>query len=650
MAARPHTPHTPHAAHTRTASDSSFGEFATAPTPTPVGATFPPMPEPAPLLSSAPPGAAGREDPGVSGFSDFVAAPTRASPAPRPAAGEEEDPGWGSFEMAMPVPPAPPSPPIRDLRPVEARLRLHERNGAADPDPTDPSTMAYSSSGLRGEQLASNTNAQTSILPIPPAHVPLHQAEQPAANSLSPKGSGGLWRTFTSLNLRQIGGQARGAAGEALSHFPRPHLPSGLFNVAADDPEFQAYQQTLPSSGLSSASPSPSPSPVPFRTPIATSSSSRPKATPIISGAPGFSVAQDRFENQNWNRAGWSMPLDASPSAVGSTVPTSATSPNDASHVQSQSSQPSKSSVKQTPKNPLERVRVLTGATAHAAAESRFARRRAQAVTLRGRYSDTREVVRPRLAAQLQGVLPARLQLGRGWRLVYSTDQHGISLQTLYDRVGRSMVQSSTMRSAAREGWLRGASSATASAVTGEEAGSSALSTSATLGEAANAATQATDKMARSGLAMHDAGLILAVQDSDGNVFGAFLNEPIRPHPHYFGSGQSFLWKTVKVPGLRNDHDGILEAGRMLKVFPWSGSNMYACLAQSSSLAFGGGPDGRYGLWLDEQLENGVTDMSVTFGNDPLADTAAFPASNGKERKEQKFECIALEVWAVGVD
>lgn len=609
--------------HAHTVSDSSFGEFADAPTS--AAAAFSPIAEP-PLAE-----AEGLGDGDESGFSDFVTAPVTSQPADRSSGSD-----WGVFQAALPRPPAPPSPPMRDLRPVEARLRLQERNNCTvgPHSETDPL-----SAPLVGDRLAANAQAQASILPIPSVPDPgptdnqahVGQRYQPSSES---GWSGSLWRTIGNINLRQIGGQARGAAGEAWNHLPRPHLPAGLFDLTADDPEFQAYQQTLPDKG-----PSPTPSPRPFRQQVPPSNAS--KAAPIISGAPGFNVAEDRFENQNWNRGGWTLPS----TTASETLSTASSMPSTvSSDAQATATVTSRSSTVSTAVDPLERVRVLAGPSAQATADSRFAHRRAQAVTLRGRYADTREVVRQGLAGQLQAVLPARLQLGRGWRLVYSTDQHGISLQTLYDRVGRSMTQSSASRMAAREGWLRGASSATATAMSAD--GGSTLSSSGALGEATQASASATDRMPRSGLAMHDAGLVLAVQDTDGNVFGSFINEPIKPQPHYFGSGQSFLWKTVKVPD-RTSGEGVFEAGRMLKIFPWSGRNLYACLAQGSSLAFGGGPDGRYGLWLDDELENGVSDVSVTFDNDPLADTTAFPHG---DRREQKFECLALEVWAVGVD
>jgi hypothetical protein len=46
--------------------------------------------------------------------------------------------------------------------------------------------------------------------------------------------------------------------------------------------------------------------------------------------------------------------------------------------------------------------------------------------------------------------------------------------------------------------------------------------------------------------------------------------------------------------------------------------------------------DGHYGLWLDDSLENGVSDTCPTFGNEPLSD-------DGK-----KFEVMGAELWYIG--
>lgn len=46
--------------------------------------------------------------------------------------------------------------------------------------------------------------------------------------------------------------------------------------------------------------------------------------------------------------------------------------------------------------------------------------------------------------------------------------------------------------------------------------------------------------------------------------------------------------------------------------------------------------DGHYGLWLDDNLEKGISSTCLTFGNEPLSD-------EGK-----KFEVMGVELWYIG--
>ena len=73
------------------------------------------------------------------------------------------------------------------------------------------------------------------------------------------------------------------------------------------------------------------------------------------------------------------------------------------------------------------------------------------------------------------------------------------------------------------------------------------------------------------------------------------------------------------------------------KAFPYSGINDYLIFCESSYLSVGGG-DGKYGLWLDEVLERGVSASCLTFGNEGLSEEG------------EKFEVQGVEVWCVGWD
>lgn len=269
-------------------------------------------------------------------------------------------------------------------------------------------------------------------------------------------------------------------------------------------------------------------------------------------------------------------------------------------------------------------------------------------VALKGRRPDTDVVMDEWRAARIQALLPRRLRLGNSWSLVYSLDQHGASLATLYDRVARAMDPRYRAKTHT-EAWLRGSSDAAANA---------ALGTSIHVG---------------GGVSMEHAGLVLAIQDNEDNIFGAFINEPLRVAPHYYGNGECFLWKTVRrqlpvppVPsdgGARPSDD--LHPDLAVEVFRWTGLNDYNVLSESDYLSVGGG-DGRYGLWIDAALTRGLSGRCPAFNNEVLcnahessaphaADNANVPTADllGTDQptpKAEKFFVIGVEVWAVGLE
>jgi hypothetical protein len=247
------------------------------------------------------------------------------------------------------------------------------------------------------------------------------------------------------------------------------------------------------------------------------------------------------------------------------------------------------------------------------------------------------------LAEEIRLLFPPRLQLVTSWRLAYSMEVNGSSLTSLY---------------------------------------------------------QACENIS---LHTQRAGYVLLVRDSsvsgtNGSVFGAFLTDAPKPTPHYYGTGECFLWRASILPSLRNlqvssngSHISPSEKELMLaglppppsadttnversttvrserrtskpmsptrdflappseptpsgastpdrirfKAFPYSGINDFMIFCEPHYLSIGGG-DGHYGLWLDDPLDNGISETCPTFGNEPLSD-------EGK-----KFDVLGVEVWYAG--
>ena len=163
--------------------------------------------------------------------------------------------------------------------------------------------------------------------------------------------------------------------------------------------------------------------------------------------------------------------------------------------------------------------------------------------------------------------MPARLQLVENWSLIYSLEQDGTSLSTLY---------SSNEAYRGRRG-----------------------------------------------------GFVLVIRDGAGGTFGAYLSDALHPSPHYYGNGECFLWKASLVakmldlsqiekelpPPPSEDTTDLrgrattllspktkkgLEAGGgtsgtstperiRFKAFPYSGVNDYMIFCEPGYLSVGGG-------------------------------------------------------------
>ncbi|RKP05277.1 TLDc domain-containing protein [Thamnocephalis sphaerospora] len=117
--------------------------------------------------------------------------------------------------------------------------------------------------------------------------------------------------------------------------------------------------------------------------------------------------------------------------------------------------------------------------------------------------------------------------------------------------------------------------------------------------------------------------LILAIMDTNGQVFGAYVSEPFKPCIGAYGSGECFLWRV---------RTG--QATPTVEVFHWTGKNDYTIVTEHNFLAIGV-DNGKFGLWLDGEFERGVSAACSTFDNPPLATDS------------EAFECARLEVWSI---
>ncbi|TAQ87608.1 hypothetical protein B7494_g4077 [Chlorociboria aeruginascens] len=209
------------------------------------------------------------------------------------------------------------------------------------------------------------------------------------------------------------------------------------------------------------------------------------------------------------------------------------------------------------------------------------------------------------LAEEIRLLVPPRLQLCEEWNLVYSLEEDGVSLGTLYKKCAD----------------LRGLRN----------------------------------------------GFVLIVRDGEGGLFGAYLTEAPHPSPHYFGTGECFLWRasilspssfshlppppsadttnlqrsttiassTLSPPSNAHASGASTPERIRFKAFPYSGVNDYMMFCETGFLSVGGG-DGHYGLWLDDTFERGISSPCLTFGNEPLSEEG------------EKFDILGVEIWSIG--
>ncbi|KAF2008211.1 TLD-domain-containing protein [Amniculicola lignicola CBS 123094] len=234
-------------------------------------------------------------------------------------------------------------------------------------------------------------------------------------------------------------------------------------------------------------------------------------------------------------------------------------------------------------------------------------------LTLKGYKSTTTEsakLLSKALAEEIRLLIPPRLQLVDEWELTYSLEQNGVSLGTLYEKADEYRGK-------------RG-------------------------------------------------GFVLVVQDASGGVFGAYLSDAPHPSPHFYGTGECFLWRAHTLPALPDmsslppppsadttnavrmttlgaakstlsppasgygSRSGTSTPERIrFKAFPYSGINDYMLFCEHGFLSVGGG-DGHYGLWLDDNLDKGISSTCPTFGNEPLSEEGT------------KFEVLGVELWYIG--
>lgn len=269
------------------------------------------------------------------------------------------------------------------------------------------------------------------------------------------------------------------------------------------------------------------------------------------------------------------------------------------------------------------------------------------------------------LAEEIRLLVPARLQLVNTWKLAYSLDIHGSSLTTLYEQCDCIL---GPLGKTQRGGFVilvqDGSDAADAGAVfgayltdpprpsqnyygTGEcflwkasilpaLGNITAQSLASRLGTISTPPSE--DILELAGLPPPPSADTTHAQrattvKSTGRRRSSAARSPTSPRRMAYNMQNGLLAKPTRGP---LDPSGIATPDRIrFKAFPYSGVNDFMIYCETSFLSVGGG-DGHHGLWLDHQLESGVSEACLTFGNEALSD-------QGK-----KFDVLGLEIWYLG--
>jgi hypothetical protein len=141
---------------------------------------------------------------------------------------------------------------------------------------------------------------------------------------------------------------------------------------------------------------------------------------------------------------------------------------------------------------------------------------------------------------------------------------------------------------------------------------------------------------------------LLAIETTDGDVFGAFTTQTWRYSQGWYGSKESFLWKMRNARSFETTTQSIVEQACQegeIQVFPYRAGNVAVQYCSKEYLMLGQGellPSTKpgqhygYGLYLEADLLKGSTSTSETFGN---------PCMVAAEQRGARFDVANIEVW-----
>lgn len=253
-------------------------------------------------------------------------------------------------------------------------------------------------------------------------------------------------------------------------------------------------------------------------------------------------------------------------------------------------------------------------------------------LNLNGYKSSTKHrLLDDELANNIRNLLPPRLQLFDDWDLVYSFEQNGISLNTLYNNSNLESQLQNHRKKKEEKGF-----------------GDSVVKSMVT-----SSSTSYGREIRR------PQGYVMIIRDEKKNKFGCYINENLKPveSKRYYGNGECFLWKVESNNVINLNHgtskdsnneekssssSSKKEQDTRFKAYMYTGINDNIIFSNHNFIAIGSS-NGQNGLWIDKSLYKGVSYPCETFGNEIL--NIKNPDSS---IKLGHFEIMDLEIWRIG--
>ncbi|KAF9435553.1 oxidation resistance protein 1 [Entomortierella beljakovae] len=307
------------------------------------------------------------------------------------------------------------------------------------------------------------------------------------------------------------------------------------------------------------------------------------------------------------------------------------------------------------------------------------------------RREDTDPVLDVDIAQQIRLELPRKLRNATKWNLVYSSDQHGISMTTLYHRckgkgpmvlaikdtsdcIFGAFVTEEFKTNLSYYGTGESFLWSVTTLASSPKPSVSPLPSPSPLQLSSNAPTPRAERSRSPAQNINNNNNgdrrqeIFNAMNDQLNARGGSPASLSAPQSQQLGLSPTVspsLRPTVSSSSANGTPSRKKKKQKVVRCWKWTGKNDYVILSEPGFLGLGGG-NGKFGLWIHADLEMGHSDRCDTFDNEPLASACRHPIradelkespasvkSNTNSRSgspkddKEEFYCQTVEIWSM---